>query len=570
MRPPRSEPRVLLLLLAAAPPFACYSGSSGSPAASGSTSDTEGPDGGSGSDEGGSSTGDEGPADEACEDMLGVPSSIRALNRREYANTIRDLLGLDAATAAATVEGFPPDAIVGFDNHADALVASDLLVEQQFDAAESLAESIDITALVACEPGASEDECAASWLATFGRRAFRRPLAADESASLLGVYQDARAAGRDFATAARMLLHAVLISPQFLYRAEQGIADLAGTAEVDAYELASRLSYFLWASMPDDALLQAAELGALATSTEIEAQARRLLDDPRARDTVAEFHRQWLELYRIPQVERDPALAPGFAELKPALVEETLRFVDHVLWSGDGRADTLLVSDTIVVNDALAAYYGVPGDHTADFARVPATAERFGLLTQAGILAQAPNTDRTSPTRRGRFVRDQLLCQAPPPPPGDVPALPPVDEDASMRERMAQHAADPACAGCHQLIDPIGFGLESYDLGGRFRTEENGAPVDASGEVTGVSVQPGAFDGARELSELLVATDEYEACVTTQVFEFAMGRTVALEDGCAMESLQAAMQATGGDIPELLVSIATSSAFRQRVMEVAP
>jgi hypothetical protein len=568
MRPPRPLPHVhrLRWLLAIGLLGACYSGSGGTP---GEASDTGGPDSGD-DDAGSSSSGGEGPADEGCEDVVGVPSSIRALNRREYANTIRDLLALDAATVATTVQAFPPDAIVGFDNRADALVASDLLVEQHFDAAESLADSIDIGALLDCAPAQSEDECAASWLATFGRRAFRRPLLADESASLLGVYQDARGAGRDFDTAARMLLHAILISPQLLYRAEHGVADEAGTAEVDAYELASRLSYFLWASMPDDALLQAADDGVLATTDAIEAQARRLLDDPRARETVTEFHRQWLELYRIPQVERDETLAPGFADIKPALVEETLRFVEHVIWSGGGLADTLLVSDTIVVNDALAAYYGLPGDHTAVFAEVPATAERFGLLTQAGILAQAPNQDRTSPTRRGNFVRDQLLCQAPPPPPADIPALPEVDADASMRERMAQHAADPACVGCHQLIDPIGFGLEEYDLGGRYRTQENGVSVDASGEVTGVSVEPGTFVGARALSELLVQTDEYEACVTTQVFEFAMGRSVADEDACAMDSLQSAMQASGGDIPELLVSIATSKAFRQRVMEVAP
>ncbi|HET6584431.1 MAG TPA: DUF1588 domain-containing protein, partial [Nannocystaceae bacterium] len=213
----------------------------------------------------------------------------------------------------------------------------------------------------------------------------------------------------------------------------------------------------------------------------------------------------------------------------------------------------------------------IAGSLDAAFAPVAATEDRFGLLTQASVLSQFSNADRTSPTRRGRFVRDQLLCQAPPPPPADVPTLPTdIDEDASMRERLAQHVSDPACSGCHQLIDPIGFGLEAYDLAGRHRTTENGVAIDASGELVGVDVEQTTFVGARELSELLVAADEYEGCVATQAFEFAMGRSPAAEDACTVDSLKTAMRDSGGSVPELLVAIATSQAFRTRTMEVAP
>jgi hypothetical protein len=568
-RDPIAAKHVLCLALSTV--AGCYTGAGGGAAnddAAESADDAADHD----ADGSGSATDTDGePVDEACDDAIAPDASVRALNRREYANTIRDLFELDAAVIDDAVAAFPPDAIVGFDNHADSLVASDLLVEQQFHAAETVSAGVDVAMSLPCDPADGESECAAAFVDAIGTRAFRRPLAAGETAALIAVYDDARAAGRDFDTSVRMVIQTLLLSPQFLYRAELGVGDEAGVAEVDAYELASRLSYFLWASMPDDELFAAAADGTLVTSGDVEREARRMLADPRARETLAEFHRQWLELYRLAQSAKDEAIVPGFEDIKPVLLAETLSFVDHVMWDGDGRADTLLVSDEVVVNDALAAYYGLPGAYEAGFAPVPATEERFGLLTLGSLLAQTSNTDRTSPTRRGRFVRDQLLCQPPPPPPDNVPFLPTdVDTDASMRERLAQHVSDPACSGCHLLIDPIGFGLESYDLAGRYRTTENGAAIDASGELAGVDVAAAGFVGARELSGLLVEADEYEACVATQVFEFAMGRSPAAEDECTIESLRAAMLEQGGSIPELLVVIATSKAFRQRTMEVAP
>lgn len=523
-----------------------------------------------GDDDGGSSETGE-PADDACEPTTPEVATVRALNRREYVNTVRDLLRIDASTATEVAAGFPPDAIVGFDNHADSLVASDLLVEQQFYAAEDLSLAVDLTAVMPCDPATGEVECAAATVDELGGRAYRRPLTDGERAALQSIYDDARSNGRDFDTAIRMLIQGMLLSPQFLYRAETGVADDEGVIEVEGHELASRLSYFLWASMPDDALFEAAASGDLGSTDAIEQQARRMLDDPRARETLTEFHRQWFELYRLPTYAADEALAPGFAATRDALLAETLAFVDHVLWNGDARADSLLVSDEIMLNDATAAWYGLAGAYTGGFEAAPATDERFGLLSQAGVLAQFSNTDRTSPTRRGRFVRDQLLCQSPPPPPGDVPPLPTeFDADATVRERLAEHLSNPACAGCHQQIDPIGFGLEGYDLAGRSRTEENGTAIDVSGELLGADVEPATFSGARELSERLVASPVYEACVATQVFEFAVGRPPMAADDCTLESLATVMQDNDGDMRELVIAIATSRAFRQRLQEVAP
>jgi uncharacterized protein DUF1592/uncharacterized protein DUF1588/uncharacterized protein DUF1595/uncharacterized protein DUF1587/uncharacterized protein DUF1585 len=549
----------------------CYSGLHGGAQQSDETGSATTGASASASEGGSESSESGGPVDGDCDDVEAAAAVIRPLNRREYANTIRDLFALDDATVADLVADFPPDAIVGFDNHAESLVASDLLVEAQLYAAESIAATIDLASLLPCDPAADEDACATATIDAFGLRAFRRPLGTQEHDALAKVYADARAAGRDFDAAARLLVEAMLVSPQFLYRAETGVAPDEGAAQVDPFELAARLSYFLWSSMPDDELLQAAQDGTLVEPEQVEAHARRLLDDPRAHATIVEFHRQWLELQRLDQTVKDETLAPGFAELKPTLVAETLAFVEHIVWSDDDRIDRLLVSDEIMVNGELAAWYGIAGAFGAELEAVPATDERFGLLTQAGLLAQFSNTNRTSPTRRGAFVRRRLLCQPPPPPPPNVPALPTdVDENAPIRERLAQHVADPACSGCHAMIDPVGFGLEAYDLAGRHRTMDAGMPVDASGELSGVSVADTKFVGVRELSDLLVEADELEACAAREVFEFAMGRAPAAEDACALERLATAMHDNGGSVLELWVAVATSHAFGRRAMEVAP
>jgi hypothetical protein len=254
--------------------------------------------------------------------------------------------------------------------------------------------------------------------------------------------------------------------------------------------------------------------------------------------------------------------------LKATLVAETERSLDEALWRGGG-VEALLLSDEVYVDDALASYYGLPAPGSDALVPVPASGQRFGLLTQASVLAQFSNTNRTSPTKRGLFVRGRLLCQEPPPPPGDVPPLPgDVDGDADLRERLEQHVSSPACSGCHQLIDPIGFGLEQYDLAGRFRNaDETGGAIDASGEVLGLEDTDGRFTGARELAELLVGSGEIEACVARQLFRFASGRHETPEDDCMIEGLQEIAIEHGGTTPEILLAIATSRAFRRRTME---
>lgn len=466
------------------------------------------------------------------------PTLVRMLNRREYANTVRDLLGV----STAMVDDFPADPIVGFDNRAESLVASSLLVEKHLDAVETFAADADLSALVPC---AAPDSCVDEFIASFGRRAYRRPLADDEIAVLRTTYQDAQAAGRSVDASIRLVIEAALMSPQFLYRAETTVSATGGLVPVEPYELASRLSYFLWASMPDDELLDAADAGALATPEQVEAQARRMLDDPKAHEVTKVFHDMWLQLYKLSGITK---VDPGYITLAPLFADETAQFVDYVFWGSAVGAREYLLSDVGFASGALAAHYG--------------DSERFGLLTQGSILSLFSNPDRTSPTKRGKFVRQQLLCQPPPPPPANVPPLNQMGtNEGTLRERLSEHMQNPACKSCHQLIDPIGFGLEHYDTVGAYRTEDAGAPVDASGELLDVHPGAGTFVGARELSERLADTEEFYSCIAEQWFRFAVGRDDGPRDACTLDGVSDAFRASGDALPELLVAIARSNAF---------
>ncbi len=481
-----------------------------------------------------------------CADGVGV-TRVRMLNGREYGNTVRDLLGVSDTPE----HSFPADPIVHFDNVAESLVASAALVDQQMRAAESLSLSADVMALTAC--GAlDESGCIDAFIERFGRRAYRRPLDADEMAVLAGIFDDARARGRDFADSARLVIQTALQSPQFLYRIETTLGDDAEPVPVSPYELASRLSYFLWASMPDEALLDRAEAGDLSDPAVIEAEVRRMLDDARAEAMTDAFHALWLSLGRLDVTTKESDVHADFASIAPDMRKESIDFTAWAFWQGGG-ARSYLLSDQSFASPNLSSHYG--------------DGERVGLLTLGSFLSFTGNPDRTSPTRRGAFIREQVLCQPPPPPPENVDQI---QNDpgagSTFREQLAEHASNPACSGCHQLIDPPGFGLEHYDTVGRYRELDNGAPVDASGELLSVSSE-GPFEGARQLSERIADSEEYYACYATQWFRFATGRVESAGDACVLEALEASFRAAGDDPLELLVAIALSDAFRFKVME---
>jgi hypothetical protein len=512
---------------------------------------------------GGGGEGNEDDGTPDCEPAL-APSPLRRLTRAEYDHTIRDLLGDTSAPAQA----FPPDENTF--GYAVGGAVSVLQAEQFAEAAEALASvASPFQLMLPCQPATDgQDVCASAFIERFGKRAYRRPLTGDEVERLTALYRWGMTE-YDYLASLRLVMQAILQSPNFLYRVEAGLpAEAAdGAVPLSQYEIASRLSYFLWATMPDDELFAAADAGTLGTPDEIEAQVRRMLADPKAGDALDTFYRQWLGLEAVEHLTKDPVLYPGFTpEAAESMHAETLAFARHLFFEDDGRLETLLRAPYSFVDRRLAPIYGVsvPSDSLVLTDLDPD--QRSGILTHAAILAANAKADQGSPIHRGKFVRERLLCQPPPPPPpGMAATVPPFDPDQSTRERFAAHRSDATCNSCHQLLDPIGFGFEHYDTIGQYRTADGGAAIDASGEIVETRDANGAFVGVIELAERLAGSEQVEECVVKQWFRYAMRRSDTSDDECTIAIAQDAFDDAGGDMRELVVALATSEAFRTRL-----
>jgi hypothetical protein len=483
---------------------------------------------------------------------------VRRMTRAEYNNTVRDLLGDDTKPA----QGFAlEEEALGFNNNAANLVTSAALAEKYMLAAEGIAQRATAPGSdrIGCDPVALGNEaCAQQFIATFGKRAFRRPLSADET-TLFAAQFAAGLADGDFVNGIQMVIETALQSPAFLYRVELGVAPVSGDAAVRLtdWETASRLSYLLWGSMPDEALFVAAEQGKLTAREDIEAQARRMLQDPKAHDAVATFHEQWLDYDRI--------FPEWSAEIGPLMREETRLFLDDAVFGDGGGLSYLLSSPSTFLDAKLAAFYGVPAPAGSGFVRTTLDAtQRAGVLTLGSLLTINAHSNQTSPVHRGKMVRELLLCDLIPPPPPDVMIkAPEPDPNSTTRERFAQHSAEPACKGCHVLMDPLGFGFENYDGMGRYRAVENGLAIDATGELTGTDVD-GAFTGAVGLAGKLATSKEVQSCYATQWFRFAYGRGENTSDACSLSTLTTRLAGANGDIKELLVALTQTDAFLYR------
>jgi hypothetical protein len=484
---------------------------------------------------------------------------LRRLTRRAYANTVRDLLGASPAVADA----FVADEKVGaFSSNAVAPI-TELALEGYMDAAEALAAAAaeNLAALLPCDPAPDEEDCAEGLVRDFGRRAYRRPLSEDEVERLMPLYHLGREDG-PFADGVALVVQGILQSPSFLYHVELGVGSDA-VAPLTRHELATRLAFFLWSAGPDEALLDAAERGALDEPAGVAAEARRLLDDARSADAVASFVVQWLDVEDLPRVEKDAIVHADFdAELAAAMLRETERFTDEILRHGDGRLATLLRAPFTVADARLAALYGAaPADGGEGRVELD-PAERSGLLTHASLLAKHAHAAQSSPVHRGKLVREALLCDPPPPPPPNVAdQLPAIDPNASIVDQLAQHRDDPACAGCHERMDPIGTAFEAFDAVGAHRPSIGGAPVDDRGELVATDVD-GAFRGVHELAERLLASDQVRRCFTRQWIRFALGRLEGGADACTEARAHARFLETDLDVRELIVAIATSDAMR--------
>jgi hypothetical protein len=515
---------------------------------------------------------------ERREPLEGPSAGLRRLTVSEYRATVRDLLGVEAPAsdqlqADTPVAGF---ASIGATRVAYSAPQVERFEQAAYDVAQQVFEEETRRAeLVGCEPAAPEDACVREFLTRFTRRAFRRPATAEE----VDVYASlvARtAADSDVWTGLAYAVAAILQSPYVLYRVELGDeaehgdeAELGGAdtgseeaRTLTAFEVATRLSYLVTGSTPDEALLDAAESGVLDTDAGLLEQLERLLASPHVEGALLRFLEEQLELDHVSKVNKLPAAFPEFSPaLADAMKHEMYEVVREVALGRPDDLLTLLTRRETVVNGPLAQLYGLPAPPSPDdwvSVTLPEDGPRAGLLGFAGFLASHAGPSETSVTKRGFFVVSKLLCrEIPAPPPGVVTVLPepPEGEHVTMRERVEQHMSDPACRSCHLLMDPPGLALEHFDALGTYRETDNGLTIDASG-----AIDEQAFDGARELGELLASHPEVSACFARRFYEFALG--TQLHRGAPVPDLVEAFEGSGRRLPELVRALVTHEVFR--------
>jgi hypothetical protein len=498
-----------------------------------------------------------------------APAPLRRLSYAEYRATLKDLFG----GSGMPVPDISRDPLSnGFENQALVLNPSPQLVEQYGTAAinAGLVVATTLSAVVPCTPKTAADEktCGASFVERFGARVFRRPLTADEKTDYEAYFESERALS-DFRGAVQLTVEVLLQSPQFLYRLELGDPATAASdrIELTPYEVATRLSFLLSGSTPDAALLAKAQAGQLDAAAEREAEARRLLASPHARDMFVEFHRQWLDFDRLSHEAKDPKTYPAYApELGAAMREESDRFVADLFGGGDGTVRSLLTSTQTEVNPSLARFYGVTAPAAAWAPASLNPAERAGILTRPNFLAGRAHMVAGSPPLRANYVLQRLLCQTVPPPPANADLSEPAAQAGAPTPRTNRQLFEErvaSCHGFHAIFTPLGYALESYDGIGQFRTLDNGLPVDAT-----ASFQLGDIDwqlaGGIDLSTKLADSPEVQSCVASRWFEYAIGRELTTADQCRMGKLNLALAAAGGDIRELLVALVKSPEFIYR------
>ncbi len=495
--------------------------------------------------------------------------TIRRFTRLEYRNTIRELLGVDF-----DVSSFPGDeSHQGFNTNADSVSLPPLLMEKYVDAAEKIAALVFKTPaarkrLMTSEPlDKTKKESARQILETLVSRAYRRPATPSEVDRLLRLVNGEleKQAEDSFDKAIQLALQAVLISPHFLLRIELDPEpdNPSAVRPVNDYELASRLSYFLWSSMPDEELFEHAGKGTLRQN--LEAQVRRMLRDPKAHALAESFGGQWLETRRLKVVTPDKDLFPRFDEdLRDAMFQETALFFAAII-SEDRSVLDFVDGQFTFVNERLARHYGIPDIKGPSFRRVTLSGEqRGGVLTHASVLTVTSNPDRTSPVKRGKWILDNLLGAPPSPAPGNVPELAQDKEPAravSLRKLMEQHRSNPNCASCHQLMDPLGFGLENYDAIGAWRDQDGKFPIDASATLPDGK----AFNGVGELKSVLkTKADDFTRCLAEKMLSYALGRGLERYDQSTVDEICRTIARKEHRFSSLALGIVSSDPFQLR------
>jgi GNAT superfamily N-acetyltransferase len=471
-----------------------------------------------------------GPPPARCEQSVVGPRALVRLTAGELGNSLRDIFPAAAKSFSLGLSD-PLDSKDGFVNPSKLRFGEDssdkLLAAAKTIADTMLAAPAPLTAQFPCVTAAPDAACAGAIIKQYGRRLFRRPLTDDERQRYLQLH--ATVAGKaDFAQGMKWALVALMQSPHALYRRQIGQPMGGGLYQLTPFELASELAYTFTGTTPSEALLGKAEAGLLGTRAALVDEARALLQSPAGRAAAGEFFRLWLGYDLVTANQRDQIA--GFAALRPDLAEETRRFIDKIVFEDRGGLPQLLTAPFTMLNPSLAQYYGMAAPAGAGFAVAPrANGQGIGLLAQGSVLAERSQSLNSSPTKRGILVRQKLLCLAIPAQPAVVPDLPPTGAGwKTTRQRFENVHAQGACAGCHRLLDPLGFPLEHFDEGGRFRATENGEPIDASGTVVGSAGETliAIKDGEEELATALAARADVAACAgeTLVKFLFAQDR----------------------------------------------
>jgi hypothetical protein len=501
--------------------------------------------------------------------------TLRRLNRTEYGNTLKDLTGSSADYGAK----FPPENLsFGFDNIGEALTVQPLHIELYEESAEAVltelfarpASDPHRARILSCDANVGGSSCVSQMVVTFAQYAFRRPVAEAEVKGLLEMAQEFVATGGSVQDGVKLALKGVLMSPHFIYRVELDPDPTSPEPHrVSGFELASRLSYYLWSRMPDEALFVDAQSGKLLTDAGLAEQVERMLKDPRSAALVSNFAGQWLNLRRTDQVKPDASVYPSFDdELRASLRAESELFFAELLAKARPISELLTGAFTFV-DERLASHYGLAAPAADGFARVElAGTPRVGFLTQGSFLTATSNPTRTSPVKRGKWVLDQLLCAPPPPPPPGVDTSFNEMGATSLRQRLEEHRAKEPCKSCHRVMDPIGLSFENFDGVGTYRAADQYGPIDATGTLPTASGDR-SFLGASELVAILASDERLASCVAEKVLTYAIGRGVSQSDEALIAAVTHATSASGAGFRGLFASVAASEGFRSR-RAVAP
>ncbi len=570
-----SRASLLAVVLASAALSAACTGNAGSKAGPGSGGASGSNPGGGASGVavgpgGGPSTGGDGSVN------LNFPAGdapiarLHKLTASEFANSVHDLLGDDAPLSAVEPDNVPASGFASVGASTVAMSPAGVgLYESATGAATDFvfADATKAAKVLSCVPTAMTDTaCLSKGLNAFGRRAFRRPLSADETTRYVKLATTiASGAGGTVLMGLRHAVWGMLQSPNFLYRAELGVASAAdgGRMKYTSFEVASRLAGVIWNGAPDDAVLDAAASDMLATPEGIKTQAQRMLADPKAHRAVLAFVDDLFDVAHLKEATKDPSLFPKWTPtLQAALQTELERRIDDMVFTTKGDFLSLYDGKTTFVNKELASFYGLPAPASDGFeaATFPADSPRVGLLGAGAILAEFALPARSSPTERGKFVNAALLCvNVPDPPANVVPQLPTMlDATHTMRERMAAHRTNPSCSACHEIMDPIGFALEHFDSAGMYRADDNGKPIDA----TGVLSDGAKFDGLAQLATVIRQEPAAGACFVSKIYQNSLGRAALDSDSAAIAALAKQFATNQNHADQLLLDMVSSDSFR--------